>query len=102
MYISLPGLESMILTLFLQGIGPTLIAFRVVEESSETEVNATTRTSPLSHWSFRRTDRGTNHNSQFARMRASTIQFQSAGEDEHIRSVQDRMGTEPQSNALNE
>lgn len=51
-------------TLILQGIGPTLIAFRVANEPPRTEVNKTSEASPLSRLTFRRTARHSDIDSQ--------------------------------------
>lgn len=71
-------------SLYLQGIGPTVIAFRIAEEPPRTEVNPSSRSSPLSRLTFRRTARDTTFNSQVQDSHISTTQFISAQEEENI------------------
>jgi hypothetical protein len=57
------------------GIAPTLIAFRVADEKPQTEVNNTSRTTPLSRLTFRRSARRTDTETGAERTRISTIRF---------------------------
>ncbi|KAF5317745.1 hypothetical protein D9619_012549 [Psilocybe cf. subviscida] len=86
-----------------QGIGPTLIAFRVAEERSQTRDHATsTRTSPLSRLTFRRTAPGGNVDSLTPRTRASTIQFGQAHQSEQMDCVQAYVDIDARSDASGE
>lgn len=61
--------------LILQGIGPTLIAFRVADEGSQARIaKKGTNTTPVSRLTFRRTGHGTNIENQVAHMGTSIMQ----------------------------
>lgn len=64
-----------VITLAVQGIGPTLIAFRVAEEPPHNEINSTKRTGPVSRLTFRRTARRPGKKSQAADVQPSTNGF---------------------------
>ena len=78
-----------------QGIGPTLIAFRVSEETPRTEVDPTSRSRTLSRLTFRRTTRGTTSNSQARDSHVSIIRSMSAHEEGNL---QGRVGMKAQMN----
>jgi hypothetical protein len=96
MHIPLLYILCIILKLILQGIGPTLIAFRVSEEPHQTETKPKSRTSFLSHFTLGRTGRSINTVSQSRRTGVSTIPVGTAHKEEHTSSLHDCMGTEAQ------
>lgn len=87
-----------------QGIGPTLIAFRVAEEPSQTKVNPTSRAGPLSRLTFWRTAQhsDTIGNSLGPHIYTSTIRTGSAQNTRCFDSVDTRNDTEAQKYPLGE
>ncbi|KAF5309191.1 hypothetical protein D9619_012836 [Psilocybe cf. subviscida] len=86
----------------ISGIGPTLIAFRVAEETYQTEVGSTSRTSPLSGLKFRRTTPATATDIESQPTRVSTIQFVPAYGVDHASSVRTDSDVEAQHHRLAE
>jgi hypothetical protein len=70
-----------------QGIAPTLIAFRVAEERPRTEVDSTSRESPLSGLAFKHSARHSDTESDAKRTWMSTIRFGSVQRDDPVISV---------------
>lgn len=81
-----------------QGIGPTLIAFRVAEEPSRDEINATSRSNSPSFLTFRRTARDTISDTQ--RPEVSTVQFGLSCGQEGVEAIQNNRAVGTQINGL--
>lgn len=82
-----------------QGIGPTLIAFRVSRERSQTEVDSTNQIGPLSRLNFRKAAHGTSTNCESAHAQGSNIRLASSNEGEHINGMQTPVVAEVQTHA---
>jgi hypothetical protein len=74
-----------------QGIAPTLIAFRVAEENSQAQNDNTSRTTPLSRLTFRRSTRQTDAESG-QDSRTSDMRFVTDGREGHGASVYSNVG----------
>ncbi|KAF5310033.1 hypothetical protein D9619_010140 [Psilocybe cf. subviscida] len=81
------------------GIGPTLTAFRVAAQPSQTEVGPPHNTSVLSRLTFRRTGHNSNTDTQLPHTQISTIRFGSAHEKDSVGSVQSSMDMQAQNAA---
>jgi hypothetical protein len=77
-----------------QGVAPTLIAFRVAEETPRTEVNSTNKSSPLSRLAFRRSAHHTDKESGVQHTWISTIRFGSTHRDDPVISRHSRVGVD--------
>lgn len=78
----------------IQGIAPTLIAFRVAAETPHTEVNSTRQSNPLSRLTFRRSARCTNQDNGVQQTGISTIRFGSTQSDGPVISIHSRVGVD--------